>query len=108
MVDLKLGAFTPADAAQMQLYLEWTKRHDRREGEEDPIGLILCGSRSEQVVELLLSSQTNRMKVAQYLLPEDTAALKARLAQITAAYEQLHADAADEPLATPADRGHAP
>jgi predicted nuclease of restriction endonuclease-like (RecB) superfamily len=93
LVDLKLGAFAPADAAQMQLYLEWARRHDRREGEEDPIGLILCGSRSEQVVELLLSSQTNRMRVAQYLLPEDTAALKARLAQITAAYEELHAGA---------------
>ena len=48
----------------MQLYLEWAKRHDRRAGEEDPIGLILCGSRSAQVVELLLSSQANRMKVA--------------------------------------------
>jgi hypothetical protein len=48
------------------------------------------------VVELLLSSQTNRMKVAQYLLPEDTAALKARLAQITAAYEELHEGASDE------------
>ncbi len=90
LVDLKLGAFTPADAAQMQLYLEWSKRHDRRDGEEGPIGLILCGSRGEQVVELLLSSQTNRMKVAQYLLPEDTAALKARLARVTAAYERLH------------------
>ncbi len=95
LVDLKLGAFAPADAAQMQLYLEWSKRHDRREGEEEPIGLILCGSRSEQVVELLLSSQTNRLRVAQYLLPEDTAALKARLAQITAAYEELHEGAAD-------------
>lgn len=47
-------------------------------------------------MELLLSSQTNRMKVAQYLLPEDTAALKARLAQITAAYEELHEGASDE------------
>ncbi|MDP9371487.1 MAG: hypothetical protein M3Q65_03320 [Chloroflexota bacterium] len=42
MVDLKLGAFAPADAAQMQLYLEWARRHDRREGAEDPIGLLLC------------------------------------------------------------------
>ncbi len=95
LVDLKLGAFAPADAAQMQLYLAWSKRHDRREGEEEPIGLILCGSRGEEVVELLLSSQTNRMRVAQYLLPEDTAALQARLARITAAYEELHEGAAD-------------
>jgi len=95
LVDLKLGAFAPADAAQMQRYLAWSKRHDRREGEEEPIGLILCGSHGEQVVELLLSSQTNRMRVAQYLLPEDTAALKARLARITSAYEELHEGAAD-------------
>lgn len=45
----------------------------------------------------LPSRQTNRLQVAQHLLPEDTAALKARLAQITAAYEELHegATAAD-------------
>ena len=49
----------------LQRYLEWTKCYDRREGEDEPIGLILCGSRGEQVVELLLSSQTNRMRVAQ-------------------------------------------
>ena len=54
-------------------------------------------------MELLLSSQTNRMKVAQYLLPEDTAALKARLAQITAAYEQLQAGA-EPPAQGEADR----
>jgi hypothetical protein len=69
--------------------------HAWLEGEEEPIGLILCGSRGEKVVELLLSSQTNRLRVAQYLLPEDTAALKARLAQITAAYEELHEGASD-------------
>ncbi len=105
LVDLKLGAFASADAAQMQLYLEWSKRHDRRDGEEEPIGLILCGSRGEEVVELLLSSQMNRMKVAQYLLPEDTAALKARLAQVTAAYEELYEGATGaEPDAPSPDR----
>ena len=76
-------------------------RHDAvlRAGEEEPLGLLLCGSRGAQVVELLLSSQTNRMKVAQYLLPEDTAALKARLAQITAADEQRHAGAGEAAVA---------
>ena len=93
LVDLKIGAFTPADAAQMQLYLEWTRRHDTRAGEGDPIGLILCGSRNEQVVELLLSSQATQMHVAQYLPLADVAALKAHLAHMSAAYEQLQAPA---------------
>ena len=75
-----------------------------RRGKE-PIGLILCGSRGEEGVELLLSSQKNRMKVVQYLLPEDTAALKARLAQVTAAYEELHEGATGaEPDAPSPDR----
>ena len=51
--------------------------------------------------EVLLSSQTNRMRVAPSLLPADTAALKARLAQITVAYEQLHGGTADEPIEEP-------
>lgn len=92
LVDLKIGPFTPADAAQMKLYLNWTRLHDKREGEQDPIGLILCGSKNEQVVELLLSdpntSLDNRIKVSQYLLLNSEEAIKERLALISAAYEQ--------------------
>jgi len=55
------------------------QQRDRCAGVENPIGLILCGSCGGQVVELLPSSQTNRMQ----------------LAQITAAYEQLHEGVAD-------------
>ncbi len=44
-------------------------------------------------MELLLSGQTNRMRPAQDLMPGDTAARQARLAQLTAAYAQLHAGA---------------
>ncbi len=103
LVDLKLGAFVPADAAQMQLYLEWTRRHDTREGEGDPLGLVLCGSRNEQVVELLLSSQTTQMHVAQYLLLDDVAAIKAHLAAMAEVYEPLQGPG-DPPVATTAAR----
>ena len=41
LVDLKIGELEPADIAQMQLYLAWTRQHDHAEGEADPIGLIL-------------------------------------------------------------------
>lgn len=89
LIDLKIGGFEPADAAQMQLYLEWTKRHNKAAGEEDPIGLILCGSRDEQVVELLLSSQNHRMKVSQYLAIKDVEAIKAYLAKMSKVVDQL-------------------
>lgn len=96
LVDLKIGSFETADAAQMKLYLNWTRQHDQQEGEADPVGLILCGSRNEQVVELLLadprSSMDQRIKVAQYLLLQSEAALKERLAHLNAVYEQARAE----------------
>jgi predicted nuclease of restriction endonuclease-like (RecB) superfamily len=91
LVDLKIGAFSPADAAQMKLYLNWARLNDKREGEEDPIGLILCGSKNEQVVELLLSDPANsiddRIRVSQYLLLNSEEAIKERLALISEAYD---------------------
>jgi len=92
LVDLKIGEIAPADIAQMQLYLAWTRQHDHAEGEADPIGLILCGSKDSAVIELLLadpdSSPDKRIKVAQYLLPDSQEALKAGLARIGAAYDE--------------------
>ena len=58
------------------------------------MGLILCGSKGQQVVELLLSGPGNRVKVAQYLLLDSEDALKQHLAPISAAYEQLQGDPA--------------
>jgi len=94
MVDLKLGKLTHADISQMKLYLNWARRYDTQEGENDPIGLILCGAKDEQVIELLLAdpadSVDERIKVAQYLLLDGQEALRERLAQLGAAYEQAH------------------
>ncbi len=53
LVDLKVGSFTPADAAQMKLYLNWFRANGREPWEEEPIGLILYGSADEQVVQWL-------------------------------------------------------
>ena len=71
-VDLKIGAFVAADKGQMDLYLAWLKRHEWREGENEPVGLILCTSKKRQHVELLLADGPHKMQVSEYLtqLPE--------------------------------------
>ncbi len=98
LLDLKIGEIVPADIAQMQLYLAWTRQHDHAEGEADPIGLILCGSKDSAVIELLLadpdSSPDKRIKVAQYLLPDSQEALRQGLARIGAAYDEARGDRA--------------
>ena len=52
-IELKLGKFHAKDKGQMELYLKWLERHERQEGENAPIGLILCAAGSREQVELL-------------------------------------------------------
>lgn len=52
-IDLKIGKFQAKDKGQMELYLNWLNRYERQEGEEKPIGLILCAETSREQVELL-------------------------------------------------------
>jgi len=52
-IELKLGSFDPSHKGQMELYLRWLERYERRPGEEPPIGLILCGEKNREQIDLL-------------------------------------------------------
>jgi len=64
-IELKLGDFRPADKGQMELYLRWLNRYERREGEQSPIGLILCAGKKEETVRLL-DMEGSGIRVATY------------------------------------------
>jgi predicted nuclease of restriction endonuclease-like (RecB) superfamily len=53
VVELKIGAFKAAYKGQVEMYLKWLNRYERREDENAPIGLILCTKASRQQIELL-------------------------------------------------------
>ena len=65
-LDLKLGDFRPEHKGQMELYLRWLDKHERRPGEEAPIGLILCAGEKQERIELLELDRSG-IHVAEYL-----------------------------------------
>lgn len=66
-IELKLGSFDAAYKGQMELYLRWLDRYERRPGEEPPIGLILCGEKNREQIELLQLDR-GEIRVAEYLV----------------------------------------
>lgn len=65
-IDLKLEEFTAADKGQMELYLNWLKKHEQGPDEEPPLGIILCAGKRLEHVELL-EMERSRIHVASYL-----------------------------------------
>lgn len=52
-IELKLGKFKHEHKSQLELYLRWLDKHERQEGENSPLGLLLCAEKSDELVELL-------------------------------------------------------
>lgn len=65
-IDLKLGKFQAAYKGQMELYLRWLEKYEMLEGENKPIGLILCAGKNEEHVELMHLHESN-IRVAEYM-----------------------------------------
>jgi len=64
-IELKLGKFEAKHKGQMELYLKWLDKYEKKEGELSPVGLILCAESSREQVELLEMHKDGIM-VAEY------------------------------------------
>jgi predicted nuclease of restriction endonuclease-like (RecB) superfamily len=92
-IDLKLGRFKPEHEGQMLLYLRYLNKNERIEGEESPIGLILCSEGNTEHIEYLML-EDNSIRVAQYYtqLP-DKKLLSEKLQRAIAIAKEHHANA---------------
>jgi len=64
-VELKTGRFKAAYKGQMELYLGWLRKNECFEGENPPIGIILCSEKSNAQIELLDMSSSG-IHIAEY------------------------------------------
>jgi predicted nuclease of restriction endonuclease-like (RecB) superfamily len=66
VIELKLGEFEAGFKGQMELYLRYLEKYEQVEGENPPVGLILCAGKNDEHVELMQLHKSN-IKVADYL-----------------------------------------
>ena len=73
VIDLKIGSFNHADAGQMHFYLNYARDHWVREGENPPVGLILCSEKDEALARYALEGLSNNVMAAEYriTLPDE-------------------------------------
>ena len=65
-VGLKLEKFKATDKGQIELCLRWLEKYEMNEGEESPLGIILCAEKSNEFIELLQLDKSG-IHVTQYL-----------------------------------------
>jgi predicted nuclease of restriction endonuclease-like (RecB) superfamily len=73
IIDLKIGKFTHTDAGQMHLYLNYARERWVHEGENPPVGLILCAQKDEAVARYALEGLPNKVMASEYrtALPDE-------------------------------------
>lgn len=65
-IELKIGEFEAGYKGQMELYLRYLEKHEKVDGENTPIGLILCAGKNEEHIELMQLDKSN-IRVSEYL-----------------------------------------
>ncbi len=65
--DLKIGKLTHQDIGQMQMYVNYFKKTQMIEGENNPIGVLLCADKDDAVVEMTLGDDVKNVFASKYL-----------------------------------------
>ena len=83
-IELKVGKFKPEYVSKMDFYLEGLDRQIRKLDENPSVGLLLCASKNDEVVEYAMSRTLSPMMVAQYQLQlPDKDVLRRKLQELT-------------------------
>ena len=68
LIDLKIGDLTHQDLGQMQMYVHYYERELMNEGDNPPIGIVLCADKSDAVVKYTLPENETHVFASKYKL----------------------------------------
>ena len=90
LIDLKIGDLTHQDLGQMQMYVHYYERELMNEGDNSPIGIVLCADKSESVVKYTLPENETQIFASKYklYLPSEEELLR----ELQKEYEALEYD----------------
>ena len=89
-IELKIGGFQPEHKGKMEFYLEALDAQERMEGENPPIGIIICRNKNVTVVEYALRTAGRPIGVATYaIVPQLPEAYRDELPSPEAIAERL-------------------
>ena len=66
LIDLKIGKLTHQDLGQMQMYVNYYTRELMNEGDNPPLGIVLCADKKEAVVRYTLPENNKQIFTAKY------------------------------------------
>ena len=67
-IELKIGKFKPEYVSKLDFYLEALDRQVKKENENPSVGLLLCATKNDEVVEYSMSRTMSPMLVSEYKL----------------------------------------
>ena len=68
IVELKDDEFKHADLSQLNAYVSYFRENEMQEGDNPPIGILLCTRKGEKMVEYALAGMDNNLFVSTYML----------------------------------------
>ena len=68
LIDLKDEAFSHENIGQLNSYVAYYQKHEMAEGDNPPIGILLCTQKNNELVEYALAGMNQHLFVSQYLL----------------------------------------
>ena len=68
LVELKVDEFRHEHIGQLNTYVTWYRKHMMAEGDNPPVGLLLCTGKDHALVEYALAAIDNRLFVSKYQL----------------------------------------
>ncbi|HEX3128219.1 MAG TPA: PDDEXK nuclease domain-containing protein [Thermoanaerobaculia bacterium] len=66
LIELKAGEFRHEHLGQLNTYVNWFRKHEMADGDNPPVGLLLCTRKNHALIEYALAGMDSRLFVSRY------------------------------------------